>query len=68
MLPDWDLVLEWMVANRQNEVEWVLLRADSWDDFAVSPQRQDRLRELTNRCHSYGMACGVVRGQRSLEW
>ena len=61
MLPQWDLYLEWMVANRPNEVEWILLKADSWADYAVSPERQARLRELTDRCHRHGIACGVVR-------
>ena len=64
MLPDWDHFLEWMVANRQNEVEWLLLRAESWDAYAVSPERQARLRTLTSHCHRYAIACGVVRNGR----
>ena len=68
MLPQWDLYLEWMVANRQNEVEWILLKADSWADYAVSPERQARLRELTDRCHRHGIACGVVRDSATRPW
>src|SRR5205085_1162937 len=59
MLPEWDLFLEWLVANRQNSVEWVLLSADSWSEFAESPVRQQRLRTLVEHAHAYGIAAGI---------
>ncbi|HEY8076528.1 MAG TPA: hypothetical protein VIF62_20530, partial [Labilithrix sp.] len=45
-LPEWDRFLEWMLANRQNRVEWVLLYADSWKDFADGTTRQNRFATL----------------------
>ena len=61
MLPEFELFLEWLVANRQNEVEWNLLIAESWREFGFSELRQSRFRALTDACHRYAMACGAVR-------
>ena len=58
-LPEWDRFLEWMLANRQNRVEWVLLTADSWADFADSEDRHKRLETLINHAHSWGIAAGA---------
>jgi hypothetical protein len=59
MFPEWASFLEWMVANGQNEVEWILLEAASFAEFAQSPDRQDRLRRIVDVCHDWGVACGV---------
>ncbi len=59
MLPEWDKVLTWLVANRQNYVHWVLLWSDDWQDFADSTKRQDRLRTLVERAHRYDLFVGV---------
>jgi hypothetical protein len=59
MLPEWDLFLEWMLANRQNEVEWVLLDADSWAEFAQSDERQARLTTLVEHVHDHGLRAGI---------
>lgn len=59
MLPEWDLFLEWLLANRQNEVEWVLLEAATWADFAQSDVRQARLAALVERAHDYGIHAGI---------
>ena len=58
-LPEWDALLEWLVANRQNEVEWVLLEAQSWRAFATSDERARRLRVLVERAHAFGVRVGV---------
>ncbi len=58
-LPEWDRFCEWMIANRQNHVEWYLLMAQSWAAFADSPERQDRLRELVDLAHGWGIVCGA---------
>jgi hypothetical protein len=58
-LPEWDRFLEWMVANRQNRVEWVLLYADSWKDFADGPARQQRFGTLVDHAHAWGIAAGA---------
>ncbi len=60
MLPEWRQFLEWLVANRQNRVEWVLLSSNSWKAFADSPQRQQRLAELVRMGHEWGIAVGIV--------
>ena len=59
MLPEWDLLCEWFLANRQNYVQWVLLESESWQDFARSERRQNRLRRLVDRAHEYGLVVGV---------
>jgi len=58
-LPEWERFCEWAVANRQNEVEWVLLYAKSWEGFADGPVRQARFRELIDLAHGWGLAIGA---------
>jgi hypothetical protein len=58
-LPEWDRFLEWMVANRQNRVDWSLLEAGSWKDFSESAERQRRLGEAVAHAHAYGIDAGV---------
>ncbi len=58
-LPEWDSFLEWMLANRQNRVEWVLLYADAWKDFADGPARQQRFATLVSHAHDHGIAAGA---------
>jgi hypothetical protein len=59
MRPEWSTYLEWLVANGQNEVEWILLEAESWAAFAQSAERQRRLTLLVDDCHAWGIACGI---------
>ncbi len=59
MLPEWDRFLEWLLANGDNEVEWVLLEATSWSDYAASDERQRRLRVLVDRVHAFGLRAGA---------
>ena len=59
LLPEWESFLEWAVANKQNRVEWVLLMAASWQDFADSQVRQLRLLKLVEMGHGFGLAVGI---------
>jgi hypothetical protein len=59
MLPEWERFLEWMLANRQNRVHWLLLHAESWADFSDGPVRLARLRELVDLAHARGLLVGV---------
>lgn len=59
MMPEWDRFLEWAVANGENEVEWFLLYADSWKDFADSPRRFARLKTLVDHAHDRGLAAAL---------
>ncbi len=59
LLPEWDATLEWLLANRQNRVQWMPLWAASWAEFADSEERVARMRELVDRAHAYGLAAGV---------
>ena len=59
MLPEWDVFLEWMVANGQNRVHWIILEAQAWKAFATSAKRQARLTELVARAHAFGIMVGV---------
>jgi hypothetical protein len=56
MMPDWHKFLEWLVANRQNAIEFLLLAADEWQDFVASPTRQQRLRNITDAGYLWGVA------------
>ncbi len=59
MLPEWDAFLEWMLANRQNRVHWVLLRSESWGEFADGQEHIDRLHTLVSRAHDFGVWAGL---------
>lgn len=59
MLPEWDAYLEWLLANRQNRTHWVLLRSESWAEFADGPERIARLQTLVDRAHEFGVWIGV---------
>ena len=59
LLPEWERFLEWAVANRQNRVEWFLLMAESWQTFADSTERQQRLLTLVQMAHDWGLAVGI---------
>jgi hypothetical protein len=59
LLPEWDDYLEWLLANRQNRVEWVLLWASSWKDFAESAVRLERLHHLVERAEAFGLLAGA---------
>ncbi len=39
-LPDFILMVEWMVANKQNRLEWYPLCAKDWEDYCNSTLRQ----------------------------
>ncbi len=59
MLDEWDVFLEWMVANGQNQVHWVWLAAHSWMDFADSDERIERIARVVKRAHGFGIDVGV---------
>jgi hypothetical protein len=59
MLGEWERFLEWSVANGQNGVEWFLLWAESWKEFADSGTRLDRLARLVQLAHDYGVDAGI---------
>lgn len=59
LLPEWERFLEWSIANRQNRVSWFLLMATSWQTFADSPERQQRLQRLASMAHAWGIATGI---------
>ena len=56
MMPQWKMFLEWLVANRQNAIEFLLLAADEWQDFVASKTRQDRFRLINDAALHWGVA------------
>lgn len=52
---EWSLYLDWLMANRQNTVEWVLLEDDAWATFSRSSVRQERLALLNAMADDYGV-------------
>jgi hypothetical protein len=59
VLPEFELLCEWLVANRQNRLEWVLLSATYWADFATSSLRQTRLATVNQLAYQYGILTGA---------
>ncbi|MBU1238769.1 hypothetical protein KJ865_03585, partial [Myxococcota bacterium] len=59
MLPEWESVLEWSLANGQNTVQWVLLEAPEWMEFSRSEARRERLARLVGIAHEWGLRVGV---------
>jgi hypothetical protein len=59
MVPEAEAFMEWLVANRQNAVEWVLLYSKDWPHGqADGAERKGRLRRLTDLAHAYGLEAG----------
>ena len=56
MMSEWKMFLEWLVANRQNAIEFLLLAADEWQHFVASPTRQQRLQQITAAGLHWGVA------------
>ncbi|PIQ23968.1 hypothetical protein COW36_05470 [bacterium (Candidatus Blackallbacteria) CG17_big_fil_post_rev_8_21_14_2_50_48_46] len=56
---EWESYLEWLIANRQNEVEWVLLEKGPWQGFSRSTLRQKRLKSLVEQAHRWGIKAGI---------
>ena len=59
MIPEWSSFLEWMIANRQNRVEWSLLDSASWEAFATSDIRAQRLGRVVDLAHVWGIDAGA---------
>lgn len=59
LLPEYEKYLEWLVAQRANEFEWVLLEKADWSEFARSPERQQRLKTLVDMAHAWGLHVGI---------
>jgi hypothetical protein len=59
MVPEWDSFLEWMIANRQNRVEWSLLESKSWESFSMSETRGARLETIVDHAHAWGIDAGA---------
>lgn len=59
MVGEVDLFAQWLCANGQNEIEWVLLWEPSWDEFAWSDLRLERLTALVNVFHTWGVSVGA---------
>jgi hypothetical protein len=56
----YDDFLEWLVANRQNRMEWWLLYAHNWRIFAESDERHSRLTRMVKRAQQFGVVTGIV--------
>lgn len=49
----------WLVANRQNRLEWLLLWAEDWAEFANSTERQQRQKIMTTMAREVGVGVGA---------
>ena len=61
MLPHVSSTFEWLVANRQNRVQWLLLATPAWrrSGWANSTSRMGRLRTLTTLARGFGLFVGA---------
>lgn len=61
MVPDVHALFEWLIANRQNHVQWILLTTPEWrtSGWVNSTQRQLRIRHLTDLGRSFGLRVGA---------
>lgn len=55
LVPEWTMYMEWLLANKQNLVQWVLLEADDWADFSRSAVRQKRFAKLNAIADAWGI-------------
>ena len=58
-LPAWMRYLQWLVANKQNLVEWALLEWPGSSGFSTSAARQRRLRRLVDMAHDWGLRVSI---------
>lgn len=57
-----DGLFEWLLANRQNRVEVLLLgnfKWDKWGDLNSGPTRQERLKKISALSHEFGILIGA---------
>eukprot|EP00048_Salpingoeca_helianthica_P016700 m.233702 g.233702 ORF g.233702 m.233702 type:complete len:781 (-) comp19280_c0_seq1:100-2442(-) len=59
MMPQWVSFLDWCVANKINQVEYVMLNGHDWRDYALSAERQGRLRLITTAAQRVGVRLGA---------
>eukprot|EP00051_Salpingoeca_urceolata_P019786 m.291968 g.291968 ORF g.291968 m.291968 type:complete len:382 (-) comp19481_c0_seq2:1494-2639(-) len=56
---DWEPFLEWCLAHGLNQIEWLPLWAKSWETFATSTERAQRMRNLTDTARGFGIRVGA---------
>lgn len=59
MVPEVEAFFQWLLANGQNQCEWVLMYAKGFENYANSTLRQQRLKNLTDMAHLYGLQVGA---------
>eukprot|EP00854_Cymbomonas_tetramitiformis_P021033 gene21033-25239_t len=61
MVPEVQSWFTWLIANRQNRAEWVLLTTPEWskNGFVDSELRAHRLRSLTDMGRTFGLLVGA---------
>jgi hypothetical protein len=63
MLPNVSGLFEWAIANGQNRVESLLLGNKKWEmrdeSMAMGAQRQQRLKQINDLAHQFGMLMGA---------
>ncbi len=68
-LPEWSTYVDWLLAHKQNRVQWVLLRGE--DDFDKSRRRQERLTKIVDIAHQHGLQVGIgapIRQHQQRAW
>ncbi|KAL9653245.1 hypothetical protein ABK040_010952 [Willaertia magna] len=53
------MFFDYLIANKQNHFRWVLLESNDYKEFTLSKERQERLKKINDKCHLFGLFCGV---------
>jgi len=59
MLPQLDSFFMWLVANRQNHFEWVILLDSLWEEYGTSTERKGRFSTMVGMAHDWGLLVGA---------
>jgi hypothetical protein len=55
MVSDFQHYVDWLVANRQNRLEWIILYNDDWAAAGQSAERLGRLTSIISMLHGFGV-------------
>ena len=59
MLPQLNSFFAWLVANRQNHFEWVMLLDGAWESYGTSDERKARFSTMVRMAHDWGLFVGA---------
>jgi hypothetical protein len=58
--PQYEQLLLWLIANKQNKFQWYFLWGQKWNMFADSLDRNERLKKMVHKAHEFGIIVGFI--------